>query len=254
MLITRKAQAEGLFANVGAGESRVAVRPVRPWTGVSHPLTSDRRVCPTRLAQHPRPPVYKGAFRTPGRATAPSVGRGCSARRRRPRRAVPCHLAGPVVGSALISSRTASILHPGPCRRRDRRFRSPARRPAPRSKGCACDVAPVTCHAKERDGREGRAAARVAGVLGRQAGGARGWQRGTRRRGPRRPSAQRLRRGGTTPGPHAPRAPSRDRGLGRPRRLPGSSGEPARTFRSHSSLRLDFFSFPFSFLLEIFQK
>lgn len=108
------------------------------------------------------PPVYEGAFRTPGRATAPSVGRGCSARRRRPRRAVPCHLAGPVVGSALISSRTASILHPGPCRRRDRRFRSPARRPAPRSKGCACDAAPVTCHAKERDGREGRAATRVA--------------------------------------------------------------------------------------------
>lgn len=55
VLITRKAQAEGLFANVGAGESRVAVRPSRPWTGVSHPLASDRRVCPTRLAQQPRP-------------------------------------------------------------------------------------------------------------------------------------------------------------------------------------------------------
>lgn len=200
------------------------------------------------------PPVYEGAFRTPGRATAPSVGRGCSARQRWPRRAVPCHLAGPVVGSALISSRTASILHPGPCRRRDRRLRSPARRPAPPSKGCACDVAPVTCHAKERDGREGRTATRGAGVLGRQAGGAgvAAWHPPPGpAQAPLRPaSAPR----GTTSGPHAPRAPTRDRGLGRPRRLPGSSGEPARTFQSHSSLRLDFFSFPFSFLLEIFQK
>lgn len=55
VLITREAQAERLVANVGAGESRVAVRPVWPWTGVSHPLASDRRVCPTRLAQQPRP-------------------------------------------------------------------------------------------------------------------------------------------------------------------------------------------------------
>lgn len=168
MLIIQELQAEGLFVNVDAGKSRVNVWPVPSLDEHFAPrwcLTSEGPLCAFWSA----PSSHKGAFLMPG-PRGGSVGRGHSARRQRPQRAVSCHLT--IVFPTLIVSKMVSILHPVPVG--DRTGGLETQQPSPPSKVYTCDVTPVTCHVKEQHRWGGDAEMWVAGICACEVGDTQG--------------------------------------------------------------------------------